>query len=137
MEVRAYEEITATECTYWWYVVRRQLVARLVEKYSGGKMGRWLDVGCGGGSNVERWVQMGARVVCVDIAEEALRVARSRCSEAEFVLGDAQSLPFGDGEFDVVTALDVIEHLDDDAQAVKEMYRVLRKGGVAVVTVPA
>jgi SAM-dependent methyltransferase len=52
-------------------------------------------------------------------------------------LGEAASLPFEDGSFDLVTALDVIEHLDDDVAALREMRRVLRPGGHLLVTVPA
>jgi SAM-dependent methyltransferase len=50
---------------------------------------------------------------------------------------DAAGLPFSDGSFGVITALDVVEHLDDDVAALKELRRVMRPGGVAIISVPA
>ena len=72
----------------------------------------------------------------VDIDEEAIGYCRDRGLQ-NVRLGEASSLPFGDGSFDLVTALDVVEHLDDDVAAFREMKRVLRPGGQILVTVPA
>jgi SAM-dependent methyltransferase len=72
----------------------------------------------------------------VDIDEEAIGFCRERGLQ-DVRLGEAANLPFGDGSFDLVTALDVVEHLDDDVAAFREMKRVLRPGGQILVTVPA
>ncbi len=72
----------------------------------------------------------------VDIDAEAIGYCRERGLEA-VRLGEAARLPFADGTFDLVTALDVVEHLDDDRGALTEMRRVLKPGGQILVTVPA
>ena len=72
----------------------------------------------------------------VDIDVEAVGYCRERGLE-NVRIGEAAELPFEDGSFDLVTALDVVEHLDDDAAAFREMRRVLRPGGLLLVTVPA
>jgi len=72
----------------------------------------------------------------VDIDAEAIGYCRERGLE-DVRLGEASALPFEDASFDLVTALDVVEHLDDDAAAFREAWRVLRPGGHMLVTVPA
>jgi len=72
----------------------------------------------------------------VDIDEEAIGYCRDR-GLRDVRLGEAAKLPYDDGTFDLVTALDVVEHLDDDRPAFAEMRRVLRPGGRLLVTVPA
>ncbi len=138
MESRAFTEIAASESKYWWYVLRRRLVKQLVRRYWGmQRVPRWLDIGCGCGVNVQHWCRLANHVVGLDVSPEALAFARTRAPQAEFIQGDAAALPFEDNQFDIVTALDVIEHLDDDLRALREMNRVLRPGGLAIVTVPA
>ncbi len=99
--------------------------------------GRILDVGCGDGfwsAHVAR--KSGAAVVGIDPFEVDINVARKRhVGRASFVLGAAESLPFGDGEFDAVVSVCVFEHLQDDRKALEEVRRVLRPGGVFVATV--
>ena len=72
----------------------------------------------------------------VDIDDEAVGYCRERGLQ-NVRLGEAAKLPFDDGGFDLVTALDVVEHLTDDTAAFKEMRRVLRPEGYLLVTVPA
>src|SRR5258708_30650988 len=72
----------------------------------------------------------------VDVSSEGLDFCRAR-GLAKVSQGAAESLPYEDGAFDLVTGLDVVEHLDDDVAGLKEMRRVLRPGGRAVLFVPA
>lgn len=72
----------------------------------------------------------------VDIDAEAIGYCLERGLK-DVRLGEAAKLPFADGSFDLVTCLDVVEHLDDDTAALREMRRVLRPGGHLLVTVPA
>jgi ubiquinone/menaquinone biosynthesis C-methylase UbiE len=94
-----------------------------------------LDVGCGTGANLEMLSEFG-QVEGVDISGEALTFCRERGLE-NVKQGEAEALPFADSSFDLVTGLDVVEHLDDDLAGLKEMRRVLRPGGHALVFVPA
>ena len=72
----------------------------------------------------------------VDIDEEAVGYCRER-GLLDVRLGAAETLPFDNGSFDLVTALDVVEHLDDDVEALREIRRVLSPGGKLLMTVPA
>jgi len=97
-----------------------------------------LDVGCGAGSNLEMLAEhfRGAALHGVDLEREPLRFCRADrrlpVSQAE-----ATRLPFADGSFDLVTALDALEHFADDAAALRELHRVCRPGGSLLLTVPA
>ncbi|HEX9628537.1 MAG TPA: class I SAM-dependent methyltransferase, partial [Pyrinomonadaceae bacterium] len=96
---------------------------------------RILDIGCGTGGNLETLAKFGV-AEGVDVSTEALDFCRARGLDL-VKQGAAESLPYEDQSFDLVTALDVVEHLDDDIAGLKEMRRVLRPGGRAVLFVPA
>jgi len=97
---------------------------------------RVLDGAAGLGQLAERMRRQGLRPVGIDASLDAvLHVQRALALPA--VLGDLARLPFRDAVFDGVTSGETLEHLDDDAGAVREIARVLRNGGLCVSTVPA
>jgi 2-polyprenyl-6-hydroxyphenyl methylase/3-demethylubiquinone-9 3-methyltransferase len=90
-----------------------------------------LDVGCGGGFLSNHLASLGHRVTGLDASDEALQVA-SRHDASRSVTyrqGDALALPFPDATFDVVCAMDFLEHVEDPARAVAEAARVLKPSG--------
>ncbi len=92
--------------------------------------GRCLDLGTGTGFAVPALVRSGWSVVGADISEEQLARARARHGAlAEFVLADAERLPFGDEEFDAVVSFLTHTDFDEPRRAFAEAYRVLRPGG--------
>jgi SAM-dependent methyltransferase len=96
---------------------------------------RILDAGCGSGRNMVELARRG-RVTGIERASQSLAVARARHA-GEVVPGSlADPLPFADGAFDLALALDVLEHVADDAAALRELHRVLAPGGRLLVTVP-
>ena len=126
------------EDVHWWFVGRRRILLQLLDRYlepNGSHRRRILDVGCGTGTMLTYLGTLG-KAEGVDIDAEAVGYCRERGLE-NVRIGEAAELPFEDGSFDLVTALDVVEHLDDDAAAFREMRRVLRPGGLLLVTVPA
>jgi SAM-dependent methyltransferase len=95
---------------------------------------RWLDVGCGTGSFTESILQHSepSAISAIDPAEDQIAYAKSRpsASRVDYRVGDAQNLPFNDGEFDVAAMALVITFVPDRAKAVAEMKRVVRPGGM-------
>ncbi|MHB8670758.1 MAG: class I SAM-dependent methyltransferase [Acidimicrobiales bacterium] len=110
---------------------------------------RLLDLGCGAGRHAFEAHRRGAQVVACDRSGEEVAGARTvleaMTTKGEApagalgaaVGGDALALPFADGAFDRVIAAEVLEHIDDDGGALRELARVLRPGGTMAVTVPA
>ena len=126
------------EDVHWWFVGRRQILLQILDRYigsNGSHERKILDVGCGTGTMLTHLAAYG-KAHGVDIDEEAVGYCLERGLE-DVQLGEAAQLPFDDGSYDLVTALDVVEHLDDDVGAFREMRRVLRPGGHLLVTVPA
>jgi SAM-dependent methyltransferase len=136
MNHEEYARMYRFEDTYWWFVARRRLIVSLLERYSpqNGKL-RLLDIGCGTGAMLDMLAPFGS-VVGADFAPEALAFCRER-GDYPLSRADVRRLPFAAASFDAVTAMDVIEHIDDDKAASSEIFRVLRPGGRLFVTVPA
>ena len=125
------------ERRHFWFVARRRLLDALLKTTVPGGSARALDVGCGTGANAAVLRSHVRGVVGLDFRPEGIATARRQhCGDASFVRGEAARLPFADRAFDVVTVLDVLEHVDDEA-ALEEIVRVLRPGGAIIVSVPA
>lgn len=138
MEKRFYEEYARVQRDHWWFSGRRRIVEALLEHAvspSPGRPREILDVGCGTGANLAALSRFG-RVEGVESEPAAVELARQ---DGRWVvtLGSGAELPYDDGSFDVVTLLDVIEHVPDDRSLLGEARRVLRPGGTLLVTVPA
>ncbi len=99
-----------------------------------------LDVGCGDGVLLALARKRGATLVGLDGARRGLTLARQRCESRglcpKLVEGDAERLPFPHHTFDFITCLEVIEHLQRPKFLMSELRRVLRPGGVAVLSTP-
>jgi SAM-dependent methyltransferase len=133
MEPHLIDDLAYKETFYWWHRVRRHNLLRLLDAKIG-PLARVLEIGCGTGANLreggERWI-VG---IGVDLEMRAL----AYCRDLAVVQADALAmLPFADATFDAVVLLDVLEHLVDPGVLVREMGRVLRQGGSAVIMVPA
>ena len=95
---------------------------------------RILDVGCGIGMYIRKFKEFSDDVYGVDVDPE--RVEKARLTAANVMVAPAEKLPFPDNFFDVVFLHEVIEHVDDDRQAISEAIRVLAPGGRAIVFAP-
>jgi ubiquinone/menaquinone biosynthesis C-methylase UbiE len=96
---------------------------------------RVLDVGCGTGVFLEAVAKLGGRPHGLDASRSLLRVARARVPQAELRVGDAESLPFEDDSFDVVTGFNSFFFADDMVAALREACRVARPGAPVLVQV--
>ena len=98
-----------------------------------------LDIACGEGFGSRYLKLKGAkRVIGGDISDKAIECARSFYSEegVEFILLDAQELPFSSSSFDVIVSLETIEHLRDPRRFLKECFRILRREGIFICSTP-
>ncbi len=137
MMEHTYPILFRVEQSHWWHTGRRKIIASFVEdicRRVTDRRPRILDVGCGTGANLLMLSKYGD-AEGVDVSEDALSFCHERGLQ-QVKLGAAEALPYDDGTFDLVTALDVVEHLDDDLAGLREMRRVLRPGGRVLLFVP-
>lgn len=107
------------------------------ESESVGRALRVLDVGCGEARFAAALVRVGMEVVAVDVAEEPLRRARAHHPDLDLRLVTPEALlPLEDASFDVVWAGETIEHVADTAGWLSELRRVLRSGGLVLLSTP-
>jgi SAM-dependent methyltransferase len=137
MDTATYAAEAAIEAGHWWYVGRRLLFSDIIKAFGLLENADVLDVGTSAGTNLRMLRDLGfARIIGVDRNYEAIRF----CAEkglGEVQLGDVCELPFGDRRFDLILATDIIEHVEDDLSALRELCRVLRPGQHLLLTVPA
>ena len=136
---REYELQThRAEDRHWWYRGRRRVLERVIEDLrlpAGGHPIRILDAGCGSGRNMIELARHGT-VTGIELSETSVRLARER-GVGELIEGSVLEMPFPTDSFELATSLDVIEHLQDDLAALRELRRVVAPGGALLVTVPA
>ena len=131
-----YEAMFGLEDVYWWFIARRQLAVEVLRRELASRPdARILDVGCGTGSNLAAFAELG-RATGIDTSGDALAYCRQRGVDT-VSFAQIERLPFADATFDVVTAMDVLEHTDDDLEALKELRRVCKPDGLLLATVPA
>lgn len=136
MDIATYAVEAAVEEQHWWFVGRRRLFAMEIVRLGLSPDAEILDVGTSTGTNLRMLKDLGFRNVAgLDFSEESVRW----CAEKglpKVHRGDVCRLPFASGTYDLVLATDIIEHVDDDDMAVREIARVLKPGGYALFTVP-
>jgi len=130
MNQSEYELMYRFEERNWWFVLKRRILKSLLTRFEGEGSGskRILDVGCGTGI-VPLFLQHYGAVCGLDISWEALQFCKKRKLTQFVCQSDGKTIPFREKVFDMVTAIDVIEHVDRDEVLLKEFYRVLKDGG--------
>jgi SAM-dependent methyltransferase len=130
------ERLSQIEDWHFWFVSRRELVAFLLRRQLDAKANLIVDVGCGNGAMLPLLFPLARRVLGLDRLPKGLLRLSVKQPRAWRLQGEAEHLPLDSGVADAVVALDVLEHVDDRA-ALADIRRVLRPGGVALMTVPA
>jgi ubiquinone/menaquinone biosynthesis C-methylase UbiE len=132
----AYEVVHELEESHWFFVGRRNILRRLLNGLLAGvDAPRILDVGCGTGATM-RFLEQFGEVTGMDVSSTAIEYCRQQGRE-RLCLADGESLPFADESFDLVAALDMLEHLEHESEGLSEAWRVLKDGGHALLVVPA
>jgi ubiquinone/menaquinone biosynthesis C-methylase UbiE len=92
-----------------------------------------LDAGCGEGRFSRYFIENKANITSMDFSEEYIRLAKKNLKKGRFVIGSVTNLPFKDNSFDFIFSVDVLQHVPDLEKAIKEFFRVLRKGGALII----
>lgn len=136
MDRVAYEVLAETEDHHWWFAGRRRIIERQLIKLGLPDSATIVELGAGTGGNLEMLRRHG-HVSAMELDDEARAVA-SQKSGIEVLPGSLPDrIPFADGSADVVGLFDVLEHVADDARALSEIRRLLKRGGALLLTVPA
>ncbi len=136
MKKEFYEEYFLLEKDYWFFRSRRKIALGILDRMLKGRRDlRILDAGTGTGVMIEALKRYG-HVTGVDSSEEAIRYCRER-GICGIVNASAEDMPFEDGSLDLICAMDLLEHVEDDVRVLKEFSRVLKPGGLVFLTVPA
>ncbi len=118
----------------WWINIRNDMIKKLLRKYLN-KKGRILDLGCGTGFNFSSINKFG-KCYGLDISKSALKQAK-KFNYKKLYEGNALKTPFKDNVFDAVLCMDLVEHLEEDVELLKEVKRILKPNGICMFTVPA
>ena len=136
MDRRVYDNMRAVEHAHWWFRARRAILTDQISALKLPLNASILEVGCGTGGNLEMFSQFGS-VVGVEPDTESRSYAAENSGRAVLDGKLPDELPVFEGKFDMIAALDVIEHLDDDTNSVAALRGLLKPGGVFLTTVPA
>lgn len=135
-ELESFVALARLEPTSFWFRSRNRLVVQLLRRYFPGAR-KVLEIGCGTGFVLaglrDRLPQL--QLVGSELYEAGLEFAAGRLPGVDLYQMDCRCMPF-ESEFDVICALDVLEHVEEDDVAIAEMFRSLRPGGGLIVSVP-
>jgi len=139
MELLEYEKIHKLQMNGWWFGNGRNkividILKRSVTNFHGSRL---LDVGCSEGAFLDYLNQNKIDFTAIDSDQNAINFCRERGYGNRVECGNVLNLQFPDNSFDIVTALDVIEHVKDDIKALSEIKRVCKKNGIIFLIIPA
>ena len=137
MNAEEYANLDQVEGEHWYYAGKRQFVREWLGRVRPPHLtDTLLDCGAGTGRFAQE-MEAHCRVLVLDDHEESLRLLRTRFKPEQILSLSGDTVPLPDGSLEYVTALDVLEHVPDDAAVVRGFHRLLKPGGIAAVTVPA
>ncbi|MBN1414683.1 MAG: class I SAM-dependent methyltransferase [Bacteroidales bacterium] len=139
MDRSVFEKVHLLQKKGWWFFEgRNKMVMSLLRRLDACiKTRRILDIGSSEGAFLDFLEGNQLNYVGIDIDDEAIKFCKERGLGDRIKFGDITDIPFPDASFNVVTALDIVEHVEDDVKAMSEISRVLSAEGIALIIVPA
>jgi SAM-dependent methyltransferase len=137
MDPSLYPRMAAVEDAHWWFTSRRAICESIITRLKLPADCEILEPGCGTGGDFPMLTRHG-RLYAIDCEEDALRFAAGRGLKVELARGSLpDQIPFGNRLFDLIIMTDVLEHLENDAEALAALRPRLKPGGWLLLTVPA
>src|SRR3989344_84436 len=135
MEKSYYKNYFVLEKTHWLFKIRRKIFFYFIQKYSkpGSKI---FDFGCGSGYLVGELQKMGHDAHGMDFEKEAIDYG-TNSGIKNLTLGKGDKLEYANKNFDLLTAFDVLEHIENEKPVIEELVRILKPGGKMIISVPA
>lgn len=136
MKEQMYDYFYHIEEKHWWFQGRLDIVMKLIHTYAQHtNHAKILDVGCGTGMVLQA-LQAYGTVWGIDKSEKAIRYSKEKVPGARvYIASFPEHMP--NAQFDIITVLDVLEHIDQDRQALSKLTHMLKPGGIVVITAPA
>ena len=134
MEPNEIEKMHKLEETHWWFQGKKYIIKSIISEIDIPE-GKFLDIGCGTGMFL-REIGKGRRSYGIDVSGQALSYCKKKVN-AFLIKAAGNRLPFKDAVFSLVSLFDIIEHVDNDFELLKEVYRVCKPGAIVIITVPA
>ncbi len=136
MELPEIAKMEQEERNYWWHIGRREVLQKVLGKYLPPNNNLdILDIGCGTGINY-LWLKEWGKVIGADVSTDALEYCRFKRAYDSLIQIDGTSIPTNT-QFDLITAFDVLEHIEDDISALSSWHQALKPNGYVFITVPA
>jgi len=137
MNIEMYRIFFEIQKKHWWFVTRKNVVLDVIKRYlAKNEQIKILDIGCGSGLMLTSLDKMG-ETYGMDMSDEAIRFSKEIFNGRVEKGALPDQLPYEKDFFDLITALDVIEHIDNDTDSISAIRSLLAPGGKAVFTVPA
>lgn len=137
MDIQMYRIFFEIQKNHWWFTSKKEIILDTIARHTNlGQQSNILDIGCGSGLMLNALEKIG-NTSGMDMSDDAIQFSQ------EIFKGSIKkgylpnNVPYPEKQFDLITALDVIEHIDDDVQSLKTIKSLLSSHGTAIITVPA
>lgn len=131
-----YEKFDYLNDNHWWFVARKKILKNLLKNSIKEEVGEILDIGSGPGGNVGTLLEVSTKITCLEPSSEAIKFSQKKYPKLEIIQGCfPETIP--NRKFDMITMLEVLEHISGDSEAVKSVFSLLKPGGYYFITVPS
>lgn len=131
-----YKKFEYLDDHHWWFIARKKILRNLLKSSIKKEISDSLDIGSGPGINVSILQEVSKKITCLEASDEAIKFGNKKYPELEMIKGYfPATIP--NRKFDMITMFDVLEHIDNDSEALRTAYSLLKTGGYFIMTVPS